>query len=146
MKTLNECGDEYQQFLQSEDDVFVFSKGACHAFALELAHWFQTNGHPATICYIAKDHPTIARHVVTKAGGFFWDVFGKHTQAELARKWANDDLSRIQSVGHVAWISDGHYTPNTSYLGLFVAPDFLAHARERARNHIQTHASTFTSI
>jgi hypothetical protein len=144
MKTLNECGDDYQQFLQYEDDVFVFSKGACHAFALELEQWFQSNGHEVAIFYISSEHPELAKHVVTKAGGLFWDVFGNRTYAELAHKWAKDDISRIRLVQHVGWISAENDTPNTSYLGLLVAPDFLTAARQRARTYIQTHASTFT--
>src|SRR5690242_7747349 len=105
MKTLNEYGDDYMQFLDTPDVVWLFTKGACHAFAIELSDHFRSTGETPELVYVASEHSAIARHVLVNTGGSYWDVSGSHSLEEVADQWAESDQSRIHLVGHVGWIT-----------------------------------------
>lgn len=138
-KTLEDCGADYPSFLHQPDAEWIFTKGACHAFALELAdHFLETRGRKVEIYYCFTSHESTAQHVFVMDGDRYWDVSGPHSCHEIAQKWANSDTSKLRKVPNLGWLTkpNPNYLPNTSFLGLCVTPDFLDKARQKAHAFI----------
>lgn len=135
-KTLHDCGEDYLSFLAQPDAEFIFTKGACHVFALALAeHLRKAKGRNVAIYYCYTQSEFMATHVFVKDGAKCWDASGVHDYHAIAHKWANSDISKLREVPNLGWLTEANpnYAPNTSFLGLCVIPDFMSKAAQKAR-------------
>ena len=145
MKSLNESNDDYDHFLSQQDHEFIFTKGACHALALELEIHFQNLGVCNAEIHYCADHADLARHVYVYANGKCWDATGASSVDLIAAKWTDSDVTRLNPLKAKGWIiCQGTGRPeHTSWLGMHVNPDFMEKARQLARIYISNNPDKF---
>jgi hypothetical protein len=144
------AGREPKDVLAGEDDTEVFTKGFCHALALELHQAFTEAGRPAEFVYLAsKGHEFIASHVLVKSGDAYFDArFGPQSENEVLERWSENSDGKLRPVKHEGWLThpaDGPpgITPSHTCLGFRIEPDYFNSARERAARFISRNRAKF---
>jgi hypothetical protein len=141
---------EPEDVLAMEDDTEVFTKGFCHALALELHRVFRAAGRPAAFVYLAsKDHECLASHVLLESGGAYYDArFGPQTETEVIECWSAKTDGKLRPVMHDGWLTHPAESPpgivsSCTCLGLRIGPAYFAPARERAARFIERNRPKF---
>jgi hypothetical protein len=136
--------------LAMSNDTEVFSKGFCHALALELHQAFTEVGRPAAFVYLAsKGHEYLAAHVLVESGGAYYDArFGPQTEMQVLARWSAKAEAKLRPVKHEGWLTDPAEAPpgitsSCTYLGLRIGPAYFRAARARAKHFIAKNRPKF---
>jgi hypothetical protein len=131
------------ELLKASDDE-LFSKGACHIYALELKKHCPTLviKHAGNADSIG---PTTAMHVYTAVGDLKLDVFGPVNEAEYleskgytAREVSVEELTKVDSS------RPSHNGPLNRWRH-YLDPEFFLLASRRAQQHIEQHLPAWKS-
>lgn len=141
---------EPEDVLAKSGDTSAFTKGFCHAMALELHRAFAEIGRQAGFVYLAsRDHEYLASHVLVESGGNYYDArFGPQTEKQVLERWSAITDSKLRAVKHEGWLTDPAEGPpgitsSCTYLGLRIGPAYFGAARQRAALFIARNRAKF---